>query len=101
MPSWNVGVEPLGTVFTGQVTCSGTAVILFATSTQPSISAICVKAFSANTNDVYVGISSVATTTGFVLHPHDEKTFDVDYPRSPLYVISPGTAQAVCYAAIG
>ena len=101
MRTLTVGLEPLTTGFTNQVTTSGTATILYATSTQVSISSICIKAHSANTNDIYVGfISNVATTNGFVLHPHDQITFDIDARVTPIYIVSPGTAQRVSYAAI-
>lgn len=100
MPSWNVGIEPLGSCIHGQVTTSGTATILFATSTQPSVSSIVVKAFSGNTNDIYVGMSNVTTATGFVLHPRDSIAMDLDFARAPVYIISPGTAQKVAYLAV-
>lgn len=64
------------TIYTGKktVTTGGTRVALASTQ---AVKSVTVKALSANTNKIYVGDSTVASTTGFQLSAGDSVSLDI------------------------
>ena len=71
------GFVPPTTVGNGQktVTAAGTAEALAAST---SIHSVTIKALAGNTNNVYVGDSSVDSTNGFVLDSGESISLDID-----------------------
>ena len=63
------------------------------------IKAIVVKAMSTNTGIIYVGLSTVLTTTGFELEAGESIMFECDN-LSQVYVIASIANQKVCYVGI-
>jgi len=72
-----VDIKPLGTVGNGQktVATAGTAESLGASTT---IRSITIKALANNSNNVYIGDSSVSSSNGFVLDAGDTISLDID-----------------------
>ena len=85
-----------GSVGSGQtsVTAAGTAQQLSATDTP--ILSVTVKALLGNVGDVYVGGSTVSSSTGFILGQGDGVSLDVDN-LTDVYIDAANTADKVCY----
>lgn len=88
--SLDVFTNPASSVISGQNNnvASGTAV---AVGSSTSISSLSIRADSGNDNFVYVGTSSVTTTSGFRLASGNTITIDTDN-LADVYVISGGSA---------
>ena len=78
------------------VTTAGTQVALVA-ATQPANCPVAVKALDGNTNLVYVGDSSVASTNGFELNPGDTIIFDFVGDLLNVWVDSAVNGEGVCW----
>ncbi len=87
---------------TGQATVSGTAAPLVAAPTGAAqgtgrcSSGLVVYALVANTVTVYVGNSTVTTSTGYALEPGKAVSLDVDDP-SKIYVVCASTSPGVTW----
>jgi hypothetical protein len=69
--------------FQKTVTAAGTAEILFAATETKKI---WIKALSGNTNNVYVGTSTVDSSNGLVLAPGEGVVLDVDHSTTNIYI---------------
>lgn len=81
-------------ILAGQQAVNGTAAALASNTTKE----VCVKAFLANTVNVYVGPSGVTTSTGLELGPGDSYCTRVTNSNA-LFVIASGAGPSVSWAA--
>lgn len=77
----------------GQVTTSGTPTPLSAS--RSSSKKWVFKAASSNTSQVYVGGSSVAVGTGFIMDPGDDFEIDNTIQPGAVYEVTPGDIYVV------
>lgn len=95
-----VDIVPLSRIITtGQknVTTAGTAEVLASAS---NIKSIAIKAKSTNTGNIFVGTSTVSSTTGYILTANETVTLDLD-STSDIYINSSVSGEGVSYIAIG
>jgi hypothetical protein len=91
--TWNVGTISAA-VNTGQQTSNTSAVQLSASSTVPT-NGIIVRALAGNVANVYIGGSSVTTSTGYELTPGESISFTCNL--NTLYVIGSNSTDKVCW----
>lgn len=77
----------------GQVTTSGTPQPL--ATVRVGSKKWVFKAASSNTSQVFVGISSVTTSTGFVMDPGDDFEIDCTIQQGTVYDVTPGDVYVV------
>tara|TARA_R100001480_G_scaffold152935_1_gene155511 strand:+ start:891 stop:1202 length:312 start_codon:yes stop_codon:yes gene_type:complete len=85
-----------GNGVTGQLTAGVSALPLASGSVAIANHGIAVKALTANTDSVWVGIGSATTGTGTELNPGEGVTINID-SLTKVYVISDTAAQKVSY----
>jgi len=90
----NTSVSP---VANGHKSANGTAAALASTSSLKR--GVIIKNPSDSGVDVYVGASTVTSSTGFQLEPGEKEFFPISDP-SLIYVVTSGAAATVSYIAI-
>ena len=97
---YGLGVDtvPASTIVNGQktVTTAGTAETL-ASST--SVRSVCIKALHGNTNNVYVGDSSVDSSNGYVLDSGETLCIDIQN-LATIYIDTDTNGEGVSYVGI-
>ncbi len=93
-------IAAIPTVITGQtnVTTAGTAVILMSGAT--TTKTLTIRANIANTGKIYIGLSSVTSSTGYVLDKGDTVSLDINHAANNIYINSSVNAEGVSYLAL-
>jgi len=88
-------IDALSTIGSGQknVTTAGTQLVLAG---NVKCGTVVIKALAANTGKIYVGDSTVSSTTGFILDAGETISFDIDN-LSDIYIDSSVNGEGVSY----
>lgn len=94
-----IDVNAYSTIYNGQKTV-GTPAAAEALASSQAVKSVTIKALAGNTNNVYVGDSSVDSSNGFVLAAGEAISLDIANLATVYLDVDTG-GEGVCYLAIG